>query len=574
MMGLFDPFLPQRGGMEQRYSWQDYVYDVVSFEGNKYPTKMPGSRPDRPDDTFESWVERFHRNTSIVSSAVHQRALLVSQFYPGWQNQNNELDVSNRNLRLLNEPHALTRNQFFYRMELDASYSGSAYVVNDGGRARVLSPAHCMTILGSRFDPGWDGETTSGVPFDAEVVYLLYTPQGIHGPASEWQVFERPDFVIWSPEPDPVYFWKGISWVQAVAQEVIADGQATDHQQKFFENAATPSVVALMDPSKTPQETEEFARVFNKKFAGHRNAYKSWFLGGGTDVKVIGSTLESLSLRDLTGGLENRVAVRSRIPNVILGGREGLSGSSLNTGNYNSARRMLADGWLAPHMDGLAATLEDLFPEQRGRWLTWDRERVLFLQEDVQQQADVVSSKAATMRTLIDGGFDPDTVVDAVASGKLERLRHSGKLSVQLQPPDQGSFDEDESPDPEPEPEPESDRALRSRFEPEPMRFELHNHTHVTRSDVTVEPAQVTVEGARIEPQIDVHVPEQRQEAPVVNVQVEPTPINVEAPNVEVKNQVDVETPPAQVTVVGDDKKSKFKVRRDQKGRISEVDEA
>jgi hypothetical protein len=298
-------------------------------------------------------------------------------------------------------------------------------------------------------------------------------------------------------------------------------------------------------------------------------------LGGGTDVRVIGSTLESLSLRDLTGGLENRVAVRSRIPNVILGGREGLSGSSLNTGNYNSARRMLADGWLAPHMDGLAASLAGLLPDQRGRRLTWDAERVLFLQEDVQQQADVVSSKAATMRTLIDGGFDPDTVVKAVASGKLELLQHTGKLSVQLQNPDEaGTLDE--GPEPEPEPVEDDERSARF-FEPaDPMRFELHNHTHVTRSDVTVEPAQVTVEGARVEaPQIDVHVPEQRESAPpVVNVQVDPTPITVEAPNVEVKNQVDVDTPPAQVTVVGDDKKAKFKVRRDNKGRISEVDES
>jgi hypothetical protein len=56
----------------------------------------------------------------------------------------------------------------------------------------------------------------------------------------------------------------------------------------------------------------------------------------------------------------------------------------------------------------------------------------------VQDAASIVSTQAATMRTLIDGGFDPDSVVDAVPRGDLSRLVHSGKLSVQLQPPGVG----------------------------------------------------------------------------------------------------------------------------------------
>ena len=36
---------------------------------------------------------------------------------------------------------------------------------------------------------------------------------------------------------------------------------------------------------------------------------------------------------------------------------------------------------------------------------------------------------------LLDGGFEPDSVVDAVSSGDWKRLSHTGKLSVQLQEP-------------------------------------------------------------------------------------------------------------------------------------------
>jgi hypothetical protein len=39
------------------------------------------------------------------------------------------------------------------------------------------------------------------------------------------------------------------------------------------------------------------------------------------------------------------------------------------------------------------------------------------------------------MRTLVDGGFETQSVIDAVTSGDLSRLQHSGALSVQLQEP-------------------------------------------------------------------------------------------------------------------------------------------
>ena len=42
------------------------------------------------------------------------------------------------------------------------------------------------------------------------------------------------------------------------------------------------------------------------------------------------------------------------------------------------------------------------------------------------------------MRTLVDGGFDPDSVIAAVTTGDMTLLTHSGTLSVQLQPPGTG----------------------------------------------------------------------------------------------------------------------------------------
>ena len=43
--------------------------------------------------------------------------------------------------------------------------------------------------------------------------------------------------------------------------------------------------------------------------------------------------------------------------------------------------------------------------------------------------------QAATIKSLIDAGFKPDTAVAAVQAGDYSLLVHTGLYSVQLQPP-------------------------------------------------------------------------------------------------------------------------------------------
>jgi len=258
-------------------------------------------------------------------------------------------------------------------------------------------------------------------------------------------VFGPGEFAVWTPEPDPVFFWRGTSWVTSVVREMLIDGQVTDHESKFFEKAATPGLVFMMDPSRSPEEIKAYSDVVNDKFAGVANSYRNMFLGGATDVKVVGSAMSDLGLTELQGTFENRVAVRSRIPAVVLGTKESLSGSSLNAGNYSAARRMLADGWFSPTVDNLCASLESIVPPPGdGTELGYDPDRVLFLQEDQKDAADITNTKAAAMRQLVDGGFDPNSVVEAVMTGDMSKLIHTGNVSVQLQPP--GMVDVDGNP--------------------------------------------------------------------------------------------------------------------------------
>jgi len=126
---------------------------------------------------------------------------------------------------------------------------------------------------------------------------------------------------------------------------------------------------------------------------------------------------------------------------VILGAREGLSGSSLNTGNYSAARRLFADGWFSPSVKSLCQSLESLVPPPAGMRLTHDPSAILFLQEDRKDEAEIDGAKVSAIRTLVDGGFDPASAVATIAPQWSDKLDHAGLLSVQLQEPGASASD-------------------------------------------------------------------------------------------------------------------------------------
>jgi hypothetical protein len=71
----------------------------------------------------------------------------------------------------------------------------------------------------------------------------------------------------------------------------------------------------------------------------------------------------------------------------------------------------------------------------RGAELWYLANDIPFLQEDAKDAADIESVKATSLRTLVDGGFDPVSAIEAVDAQDITLLEHTGKLSVQLQEP-------------------------------------------------------------------------------------------------------------------------------------------
>jgi hypothetical protein len=116
---------------------------------------------------------------------------------------------------------------------------------------------------------------------------------------------------------------------------------------------------------------------------------------------------------------------------------EGMQGSTLNAGNYDSARRRFADGTMAHLWANAAASLEPILTAPAGASLWYDA-RIPFMREDAGDLAEIQTQEASTIGELIRDGFIPDSVVAAVRNNDWSLLKHSGLTSVQLVPPSSG----------------------------------------------------------------------------------------------------------------------------------------
>lgn len=389
---------------------------------------LPGSPAENITENFEDLVRLVRDRNGVVSAAVMSRALLVSQLRFAWHDEATGRTFGTGDLVPLERPGSEPRPTLLYRAEEDACYGGNVYIRRRGNTLYRLRPDWTDLLVGSDEMPD---DVAAGA--DAEVVGFRYYPNGDRSGMP--QLFTPDEVAHFAPEPHPLRRFVGASWVTSILRDIIADGQATDHVTNYFANAATANMVVKAPDGTTMEQFERWVTMFEDAHAGVVNAWKNIYVAAGTDVEVVGSDLAALDLRQLTGGFEARITVRSRVPAPVLGTREGMQGSALNSGNYGQVRRLWADGWFAPYADMWCAALERIVPPPNPNVeLTYKRDRILFLQEDQKDTAEIQSTKASAIRQLIDAGYEPDSVRDAITTDDMSKLQHTGLAPVQVQP--------------------------------------------------------------------------------------------------------------------------------------------
>jgi hypothetical protein len=433
--------------------FQDWV-NMFSFGNNFYQvrTTYGGTTTEELEQSFTGMVQGAYKTNGIVFAVMLARLSLFSearfQFRQRQRGRPGDLFGSPA-LRPLEVPWPNgTTGDLLARMIQHADLAGSSFVARrPGGRLRVLRPDWVTTVLGS-LDPAIE---LSSDDLDAEIIGYIYHPGGRYS-GKEPETLQAADVAQFSPIPDPIARYRGMSWLTPIIREIQGDQAASAHKLKFFENGATPNMVVSLDPAIQEEAFSRWIAKFRENHEGIANAYRTLYLGAGAKVQLVGSNLQQLDFKVVQGAGETRIAAAGGVPPIIVGLSEGLSAATYS--NYGQARRRFADGTMRPLWRNAAASLATLITVPTSSELWYDDRDIPFLAEDVKDAAEIQQMNAAAIRQLIDSGFEPDTVISAVTAGDLNRLRHSGLYSVQLQPPgpQQAPASEPESP-PEPEPE-------------------------------------------------------------------------------------------------------------------------
>lgn len=322
------------------------------------------------------------------------------------------------------------------RMITDADLGGNAYLVQDGRELVRLRPDWVDIVLTPRTVgiPGLDGQDVGIGTIGWRKLGILYFEDGIRD--DRGVPFLANEVAHFAPIPDPLASYRGMSWLTPVVRDVSADTSMTTHKDTFMRNAATPNMVIKHQPQVTPAQAKLFKEYLDQEYGGVRNAGKTMHLGGGADLTVVGKDFREIDLRQVQGAGETRIAAAAGTPPIIVGLSEGLQSATYS--NYGQARRRFADGTLHPLWQNAAGSLATIRPAPGPDARLWyDARDVPFLRDDSNEAAEIRFRDAQTIRSLVDGGFEPASAIAAVTAGDMALLVHSGLLSVQLQPPGQ-----------------------------------------------------------------------------------------------------------------------------------------
>lgn len=428
---------------ESRYSFDWFAQQMMTFGGHQYPlgyTTTYGVEKAEPiGNGFADYVTNGLQANGVVWSVERVRMSVFAEARFQFQQLRNGRPgdlFGTPDLGLLERPWVGgTTGDLLSRMILDADFAGNSYTANIAGEAVRLRPDWVDIVLEDRMAPyGLDGGDVH-VGY-RRVGYFYY--EGGKGLSRSPAVFLPDEIAHFAPMPDPLATWRGMSWLTPVIREIQADGAATRHKQKFFENAATPNLaVSLKDSLKdiTPAQFKAFIDEIDAQHRGLENAYKTLYTAGGADVQVIGADMRQLDFKVTQGAGETRIAAAGGVHPVLVGLSEGMQGSSLNAGNFGAARRSTADITFRPLWRNVAGSLETLVKTPADARLWVDTRDIGFLREDEKDAAAIQATRASTIRQLVDAGYKPDSVVAAVNAEDFSLLVHSELYSVQLQPP-------------------------------------------------------------------------------------------------------------------------------------------
>lgn len=414
-------------------SWAQMMSSFV-FAGTPYTTTgltqtQPGQTIEPIGNDLRAYATELRAANGVVHACMSVRQLIGSavrfQFQMFRKGKPDEL-WGNDTLGQLERPWGIgsTTQDLLTRTFQDIDLTGNAYWARIEGDLVRLRPDWVEIAMAPRM--------FRGAQVGSQRIGYVYWEGGRYAGADP-AVFTTDEVVHIVTDPDPLANYRGTSWLASVLGEILSDRLMGRHKQRFFENAATPNLSVSLDKDISLEAFKAFSDKMDLAHRGIENAYKTLYLGGGADVRVIGADFKQMDFKTVQGHGETRIAAAAGVPPIIVGLSEGLESATYS--NYAQARRRFADGTMHPLWQNIAGSFERIVRPPSGSRLFYDTRGVPFLREDELDATEIQARRAATLRTYIDSGHTPESARAALIAGDEDLLVHSGLYSVQLQPP-------------------------------------------------------------------------------------------------------------------------------------------
>jgi HK97 family phage portal protein len=382
--------------------------------------------------TYLAYAQQGYAGDAMVFGCILERIKLFSQARFTWRDRRDGRTFTTVDLGPLQEPWpGGSTAELLARMEQDVSLAGNAFVRRAGDRLERLRP-DLVTII-SKLTPDGTVDEVTGLPRKVrEVIGYAYSP-AMFDKDRQTELYDVSEVAHWSPIPDPVSGFRGMSWITPVVREVDTDVGLSKYLLKHLDNNATPNFALQYKRKLQSLDVDEIRSRFKAKFSGPDNAGEVVILDDGADIKAIGSTMTDLGYNELQAAGALRIAFAAGVPTELLPGMA--TQRTPQDTVYAEAIKHFANSTMVHNWQSACAALSNIVDVPAGADLWYDLRGIAALQPGEIDKATTMTAQMANVSTGIASGFDPDAVIRAVAAGDLTLLvgAHSGLVSVQMQ---------------------------------------------------------------------------------------------------------------------------------------------
>lgn len=405
------------GGLDATYSTWISLYGMPDQE--------------RVLPSYAQYAAEAYLGNSIVWSTILRRVMLFSEAEFKFRNKRTKQLYGTDALNKLETPWPNgSTGELLARMEQDVSLAGNAYIRDAGDRLERLRP-DWVTIVSKVNEDALGREIR-------EVIGYMYEPVG--DAAREAEFYDVDEVAHWSPIPDPLANFRGVSWLTPVLREIDADVRMIGFRDAYFRNAATPNMVIRYPQRLGRDRVDRVRDMLAARHTGPDNAFRTLLLDEGADLTVVGHNMEGAAFESLQAAGELRIANAAGVPPLVIGLADAIK-SARQPGMYGDAMRTLADVTMRPLWRTACVSLSKLVEVPGGSRLWYDTADISALRPAESDAAATMSAQATTLNTLIMAGFTPESATAAVSAQDLSLLEHSGLTSVQLYAPGENGGD-------------------------------------------------------------------------------------------------------------------------------------